>query len=177
MWLLPWPSPAGLPPFTGGWWLPLYDVGQQMTLSILICMIDICESISIAKALAAKNKYQLNATQELRGLGVANLFGAMFSAYTTTGSFSRSAINNAVGAKTPLANFVTGIIVMFTLLWITPVFTNMSQNVQGAIIITGVLQLFDYREFLYLWRINKFDWCGRGLEDSVCVKNTATRPC
>ena len=83
----------------------------------------------------------------------------MFSAYTTTGSFSRSAINNAVGAKTPLANFVTGIIVMFTLLWITPVFTNMSQNVQGAIIITGVLQLFDYREFLYLWRINKFDWC------------------
>ena len=31
-----------------------------------------------------------------------------------------------------------------TILWITPVFTNMSQNVQGAIIIVGVLQLFDW---------------------------------
>ena len=38
------------------------------------------------------------------------------------------------------------------------VFKNMSQNVQGAIIIVGVLQLFDYGECLYLWRINKLDW-------------------
>jgi len=49
-----------------------------------------------------------------------------------------------VGAKTPLANMVTGITILITLLWITPVFTNMSQNVQGAIIIVGVLQLFDW---------------------------------
>ena len=33
-------------------------------------------------------------------------------------------------AKTPLANFSTGITILITLLWITPVFTNMSQNVQ-----------------------------------------------
>jgi MFS superfamily sulfate permease-like transporter len=29
--------------------------------------------------LPQKNKYQLNATQELRGLGLANLAGAMFN--------------------------------------------------------------------------------------------------
>ena len=45
----------------------------------------------------APNRYQLNATQELRGLGLANLAGAMFNCYTTTGSFSRSAVNNSVG--------------------------------------------------------------------------------
>jgi hypothetical protein len=33
-------------------------------------------------------------------------------------------------AKTPLANFVTGIMVMFVLLFLTGVFTNMSSNVQ-----------------------------------------------
>lgn len=31
------------------------------------------------------------------GLGIANLAGAMWSCYTTTGSFSRSAVNNSVG--------------------------------------------------------------------------------
>jgi hypothetical protein len=46
------PCPAGLPSVTIGWWVPLYDVGQQMLLAVLICFIDICESISIAKALA-----------------------------------------------------------------------------------------------------------------------------
>ncbi|PSC69015.1 sulfate transporter [Micractinium conductrix] len=150
--------PKGLPDFTAAWWLPLYDVGAQILLAVIICLIDICESIAIAKALARVNKYQLNYTQELRGLGIANIAGAMFNCYTTTGSFSRSAVNNSVGAKTPLANFSTGITILITLLWITPVFTNMSQNVQGAIIIVGVLQLFDWPEFLYLWKINKLDW-------------------
>jgi MFS superfamily sulfate permease-like transporter len=31
------------------------------------------------------------------GLGIANFAGAAFSSYTTTGSFSRSAVNNASG--------------------------------------------------------------------------------
>ncbi len=43
------------------------------------------------------HRYRLNYTQELRGLGLANLAGAMFNCYTTTGSFSRSAVNNSVG--------------------------------------------------------------------------------
>jgi sulfate transporter 4 len=48
-------------------------------------------------ALNAPDRYQLNYTQELRGLGVANIGGALFSCYTTTGSFSRSAVSNSVG--------------------------------------------------------------------------------
>jgi MFS superfamily sulfate permease-like transporter len=47
-------------------------------------------------------------TQELRGLGLANLVGAAFNCYTTTGSFSRSAIMNDVGAKTQLAGITSG---------------------------------------------------------------------
>ncbi len=50
------PALAGLPDFTGTWWLPLYNVGRQMTLSVIICLVDICESISIAKAMARVNK-------------------------------------------------------------------------------------------------------------------------
>ena len=47
-------------------------------------------------------------TQELRGLGLANLVGAAFNCYTTTGSFSRSAVMNDVGAKTQLAGITSG---------------------------------------------------------------------
>ena len=49
-----------------------------------------------------------SATQELRGLGLANLVGAAFNCYTTTGSFSRSAIMNDVGARTQLAGIISG---------------------------------------------------------------------
>lgn len=108
--------PAGMPQFTGGWWLPLYNIQKQLVLAVLVCLLDVVESTSIARALAQKNKYKLNATQELRGLGIANLGGALFNAYTTTGSFSRSAVNNSVGAKTPLAGFITGVTVGLVLL-------------------------------------------------------------
>jgi len=72
------------------------------------------------RALARKNGYPLAYNQEIVGLGLANFAGALFSAYTTTGSFSRSAVNNASGAKTQLAGFVTSIVVMFVLLFMTP---------------------------------------------------------
>jgi hypothetical protein len=32
---------------------------------------------------------------------------------------------------------------------------------QGAIIIVGVMALFDFEEFIYLFQINKFDWLVR----------------
>ena len=46
-----------------------------------------------------KNGYELSYNQEIVGLGVANFAGAMFSSYTTTGSFSRSAVNNSSGEQ------------------------------------------------------------------------------
>jgi Sulfate permease family len=50
--------------------------------------------------LPPRNKYEIVPNRELRGLGLANLLGAMFHCYTTTGSFSRSGVANMVGAKT-----------------------------------------------------------------------------
>lgn len=50
------------------------------------------------RALARKNGYRLSYNREIIGLGLANFAGAMFNCYTTTGSFSRSAVNNASGA-------------------------------------------------------------------------------
>ncbi len=93
-------------------------------------------------------------TQELRGLGVANLFGAAFNCYTTTGSFSRSAIMDASGAKSQVAGITSAIVVMFVLLFLTPVFKNMPQNVQGAIVIAAVIGLFNYSEWFFLWKVS-----------------------
>lgn len=33
--------------------------GKKFTIAIVVCLIDVLESISIAKALAYKNKYEL----------------------------------------------------------------------------------------------------------------------
>jgi sulfate transporter 4 len=102
--------------------------------------------------------YKLDSNQEIMGLGLANFGGAAFSAYTTTGSFSRSAVNNDSGARTGLAGFVTFVVVGFVLLFLTPVFEQLPMNALGAIVISGVAGLFDYEMAWELWQLRKADW-------------------
>ena len=50
----------GLPKETVTWWFPMpHNFSRLLLLSIVICLIDVLESISIAKALAYKNRYEL----------------------------------------------------------------------------------------------------------------------
>ena len=46
-----------------------------------------------------------------------------------------------------------GVLVMVVLLCLTPVFKNMPQNAQGAVIIAAVIGLFNYSEWWFLWKV------------------------
>ncbi|KAG9145330.1 hypothetical protein Leryth_008266 [Lithospermum erythrorhizon] len=117
--------PQGLPTFS----IPkeFGHVKSLIPTSLLITGVAILESVGIAKALAAKNGYELDSNQELFGLGVANIAGSFFSAYPSTGSFSRSAVNHEGGAKTGLSGIIMGIIMTCSLLFLTPLFEFIPQ--------------------------------------------------
>uniref|UniRef100_A0A7N0V5R7 SLC26A/SulP transporter domain-containing protein n=1 Tax=Kalanchoe fedtschenkoi TaxID=63787 RepID=A0A7N0V5R7_KALFE len=140
--------PQGLPTFS----VPK-DFSYVVSLiptAFLITGVAILESVGIAKALAAKNGYELDSNQELVGLGLANICGSFFSAYPTTGSFSRSAVNHESGAKTGVAGIVTGIIMGCALLFLTPLFTDIPQCGLAAIVISAVLGLIKKISFFGL---------------------------
>ncbi|XP_044461974.1 probable sulfate transporter 4.2 isoform X3 [Mangifera indica] len=148
--------PQGLPKFS----LPK-EFGYITSLiptALLITGVAILESVGIAKALAAKNGYELDSNQELFGLGVANMMGSFFSVYPTTGSFSRSAVNHESGAKTGLSGIITGIIMGCALLFLTPLFEYIPQCVLAAIVISAVMSLVDYEEAIFLWGVDKRDF-------------------
>ncbi|KAK6145333.1 hypothetical protein DH2020_022153 [Rehmannia glutinosa] len=148
--------PQGLPKFS----IPK-EFGHVQSLiptTILITGVAILESVGIAKALAAKNGYELDSNQELFGLGVANIVGSFFSVYPTTGSFSRSAVNHESGAKTGLSGIVMGIIMGCALQFLTPLFEYIPQCVLAAIVISAVIGLVDYDEATFLWRVDKRDF-------------------
>ncbi|KAG8645121.1 hypothetical protein MANES_10G037500v8 [Manihot esculenta] len=148
--------PQGLPRFS----IPK-GFGYAKSLiptAMLITGVAILESVGIAKALAAKNGYELDSSQELLGLGLANIFGSFFSAYPATGSFSRSAVSNESGAKTGLSGIITGIIMGCALLFLTPLFEYIPLCSLAAIVISAVMGLVDYEEAFFLWRVDKKDF-------------------
>lgn len=148
--------PQGLPHFS----VPKHfeNVPDLIGTALLISGVAILESVGIAKALAAKNGYDIDSNQELFGLGVANVLGSFFSSYPTTGSFSRSAVNNESGAKTGLTGIITGLVMGAALIFLTPVFAHVPQCTLAAIVVSAVLGLIDYEEPIFLWRVEKRDF-------------------
>lgn len=74
-----------------------HGIGPSWAPSILV-LVPVLQPFS--GVLCRKNGYELSYNQEIVGLGIANFAGAMFNSYTTTGSFSRSAVNNSSGGCT-----------------------------------------------------------------------------
>ena len=54
-----------------------------------------------------------------------------------------------------MPNLVTGLLIMFTLLFLTPLFYYLPQCALSANIIVAVLSMVDFHEAYYLWRTSK----------------------
>lgn len=150
--------PSGLPEFT----LPNFQFSTwQMLLptAMAIALVSFMESIAVAKAIQAKHKdYKVVPNQELVSLGLANIVGSFFQAYPTTGGFSRTAVNDQAGAKTGLASLISAVLIILTLLFLTPLFYNLPQAILASVIMVAVFGLIDFKEPIHLWHANKTDF-------------------
>ncbi|WP_020402749.1 SulP family inorganic anion transporter [Gracilimonas tropica] len=148
--------PEGLPSFklTSFSWS---DFEVIFPTILVISLVGYMESIAVAKAIANKRGYKVDPNQELIGLGVANIGGALFQSYPTTGGFSRTAVNDQAGASTGMASIISAVIISLTVLFLTPLFYYLPKAVLGAIIIVAVAGLFDSHEMKHLWKTDKKD--------------------
>ena len=150
--------PSGLPVFG----IPEFDIDlirELLPIAFTLVMVGYLETISIGKSLEAKqDEYRIRPNQELIALGISNMVGSLFKAYPTTSSFSRSAINQESGAKTGMASLISVVMVVLTLLFLTPLFYHLPKTVLAAIIIVAVFGLVNIKEAAFLWKANHLDF-------------------
>ncbi|WP_288954993.1 sulfate permease [uncultured Polaribacter sp.] len=150
--------PSGLPIFG----IPEFDIDlikELLPIALTLVMVGYLETISIGKSLESKqDEYRIRPNQELIALGLANMVGSLFKAYPSTSSFSRSAINQESGAKTGMAALISVVMVVLTLLFLTPLFYHLPKTVLAAIIIVAVFGLVNFKEAGFLWKANKLDF-------------------
>jgi len=148
--------PPGLPAFR----LPkmsLDTIMQLLSAALIIALVAFMESVSMAKALAAKTKQRLSPNQELIGQGLANVGGAFFQAYPASGSFTGSAINLQAGAKTGFAMVFNGLFVAVSLLFLTPYLYNLPKATLAVIILLAVTGLITPKALKHTWQASKSD--------------------
>lgn len=150
--------PDGLPAFQ----LPTISIDlivDLLPLAFTVSLISFIESLAIAKTIEARQKsYRVFPNQELIALGLTKIGGAFFQSFPTTGSFSRSAINDEAGAKTGISSVISAIFVAVILLFLTPLFYYLPKAVLASIIMVSVLGLIGLKEAKYLWKNDRKDF-------------------
>jgi len=148
--------PQGLPVFH----LPELDFSLASSLigpAVVIALVSFAETYSVSKAVSAETKQKVDVDQEFIGQGVANLAGSLFQCYPVSGSFSRTAINYAAGARSGISSVVTSLLVILSLLFLTPLFALIPKAALAALVISAVLILFHPGQVFVLWKQNRTD--------------------
>ena len=94
----------------------------MIPLAFACMLLAYVESVSAARALAQAHRYEIDARQELLGLGAANLAAAFFQAYPVAGGLSQSSVNDKAGARTPLALVFASVTIGLCLMYLTGMF-------------------------------------------------------
>ncbi|PIE57374.1 MAG: sodium-independent anion transporter [Desulfobulbus propionicus] len=148
--------PKGLPTFKVPH-LSLDSFFKLLPTAIIISLLGFMEAIAIAKAMAAKTGQKLDPNQELIGQGLANILGSIGSSYAVSGSFSRSAVNLQAGAISGVSSVLTSIMVLVTLLFLTPLLYHLPQAVLAAVIMMAVIGLVNVKGFIHAYKAQKHD--------------------
>lgn len=111
--------PAHLPPLS----MPDFSfstIKQLAPEAFAVALLGLIEAVSISRSIATKSHQRINGNQEFIGQGLSNIVGSFFSSYAGSGSFTRSGINYASGAKTPLSGIFAALILMLIVVLIAP---------------------------------------------------------
>jgi sulfate permease, SulP family len=147
--------PGALPPLS----MPDVSIDTLKLLlipSIAMTLLALAEAVSIAQAFAKKHNERLDGSQEFMGQGLANIAGSFFSAYPSSGSFNRSGVNAASGARTPLAAVAAALLLVAILFFVAPLAKFLPLAAVAAILFLVAWGLIDHREIARLLR-DKFE--------------------
>lgn len=148
--------PQGLPSFR----LPQISwdtIVMLLSAAFVITLVGFMEAVSMAKAMATRTRQHIDPNQELIGQGLANIAGGFTQSFPVSGSFSRSAVNLSAGATSGMASVFTWLLVLATLMFLTPLLYHLPQAVLAAIILMAVINLINFDAMRHAWQAHRHD--------------------
>lgn len=119
-------------------------LGSTLFPAAVVALLGLSEAMAIARSMALKSGQRLDNNQEFVGQGLANVVGAFFSSYTSSGSFNRSGVNYSSGARTPLAAASSAAFLLLILLLVSPLVAYLPVASMAAVLFIVALGLVDW---------------------------------
>jgi SulP family sulfate permease len=135
------------------------DTLQKLfSAALIMTLLASTEAMAIARAIALKTKDNFNANQEFIGQGLANICGAFFSAYPASGSFNRTGVNLASGAKTPLAAICAALFLVILLAFLSPQAKHIPYVVIASLLLVVAWNLIDLKQIRHEIQMGPSGW-------------------
>jgi len=155
--------PSGLPDFYWPAWPGLDTLQQLWVPAMVIALVSFLETASSARIECRRDGKRWDDNTELFSQGLAKLASAFSGSFATSTSFSRSALMLYAGARSGWAVVASVGFVLLALLILMPALQYVPRSVMSAAVIVAVLNLFQPRQFLSLWRIDRIETMTAGI--------------
>jgi len=149
--------PRGFPPFT----IPSVHVSDLAVLfggAAGIALVSLADTIATASAFAERAGNRLDASQEMIGIGAANLAAGLFQGFPVSTSGSRTAVAEKAGARTQVSGLVGALAITAMLLFAPGALRNLPQPTLAAVVISASVSLADIPATRRLYRQNPSDF-------------------
>lgn len=133
------------------------DLTMLASPAMAIALLCVLEGISIGKSLAAKTGARLDANQAMFSIGMANVTCAFFSGMPASGSLTRSSLSEHSGGRTPVASFISGLIVLAGAFAVGPFTKHIPQCTLAVLVIAIGISLINKHTIRIVIRATKSD--------------------
>jgi len=151
------PLPQGLPSLT----IPSVawaDVLPVFAGALGIVLVTLTDTISTSASFAERRDEEVDTSQEMFGIGVANLAAGLFQGFPVSTSGSRTAVAEQSGAKTQLTGVVGAVMIVLMLVALPGLLRNLPQPALAAIVIAASISLADIPATRRLWSQSRADF-------------------
>jgi MFS superfamily sulfate permease-like transporter len=145
--------PAGLPSLDLAW----FDPATYRSLfgdAAGIVLISFTGGVLTAQSFARRNRYTIDADQELIAFGAGNLAAGLAQGFPVTGADSRTAVNDAMGGKSQLVGVVAAAAMLLVLFFGTGPLALVPTTALAAVILVSAAGLFDIAGLRLLVRMS-----------------------
>lgn len=146
--------PSGIPTlalFAPHW----SDVAALAPAAVAVAFLTFSDGILLAQTFAEKHGYRVNPNQELTALGSANILASLWQGFPVSASQSRTAIVDASGGKSQVAQLIAAGGLLFFLLFLTGLIALLPKVALGAILIVTAVGMLEMASLRNLYRIDR----------------------
>jgi len=133
-------------------------LSELLGLAFALTIVALGQSISIAKAVAARSGQRIDANREFRGQGLSNIVGGFFSSYVSCGSLNRSLPNLEAGARTPLAAVFSAVLLLVLVALSARLLAQIPMAALAALLLLVALSLLDFSRWTKLFALSRSEF-------------------